>query len=153
MVTPRNKHFHTKFRSISEYLKKLDIRIHHVSRKETIDYGWTKLLGQSMFQNFRAKIGVISRSICVKQTKFNLSHSPKVTILTQTYQRKTFLSSIKICYSTMIKLKEYEDDNRSSITETVMISLKSLSNYIGSSRSLSHGGTNATVKKKTTFCF
>ncbi len=59
MVTPRSKHFDTKFHYLREQVATHTIDLIHCSGAENIADIWTKPLGSKKFSFFRTKIGVL----------------------------------------------------------------------------------------------
>jgi transposase InsO family protein len=62
MVTPRSKHFDTKFHYLREQVAKHTIDLIHCSGAENIADIWTKPLGSKKFSFFRTKLGVLPSS-------------------------------------------------------------------------------------------
>ena len=58
MITPRSKHFDTKFHYIREQVHKKTIQIVHCPGEENIADIWTKPLGKERFMKFRSRLGV-----------------------------------------------------------------------------------------------
>ena len=60
MVTPRSKHFDTKFHYVREQVDKKTLELLHCPGAVNVADIWTKALGKARFLQFRAEIGVVS---------------------------------------------------------------------------------------------
>ena len=58
MITPRSKHFDTKFHYIREQVHQKSIQLVHCPGEENIADIWTKPLGKERFMKFRSQLGV-----------------------------------------------------------------------------------------------
>jgi hypothetical protein len=58
-ITPRNKHFHTKFHSLKEHIDNQSIEFFHIPTTTNIADGWTKPLSKPSFQQFCTSLNLI----------------------------------------------------------------------------------------------
>jgi hypothetical protein len=63
MITPRSKHFNTKFHYLREQVINNYIDLQHVKGTNNLADIWTKPLGKLKFTTFRARLGIVPNPV------------------------------------------------------------------------------------------